>query len=573
MPVTALHLFSDEEGAAPFHGHIVDNNLFHKASDPIFSDGLVSGVGEGGKLVYLGDLMDRYPYEIRLMQRMLAIPENDITLIAGNRDVNKLRLIDELRMKKIEGRTDTGGWDKYHPSGYPNFQTFEDVVNFAAQTERSWEFETISSERFQTWKNMETKKHETLQNKNATATERLALSVNDLMGVKNPVSVKMQEARAFMKDVPDVPEDVPDVPDVLGSLDTDEKKAVFVCVLYTILAGGYFIDTHAVLLKQLDGLYIRFLQRCKIMSLEQVGDTRVLVAHGGVPDLISNPIGLKEASGRENTVQQAIDSINTSFKTHITEFVNGKGNAESMEILYYYIGLSGPLQQNTAFGEDKFDYKNSPIVTRTRLNPTNRRALYASGGDGKIDYSHPIYATFDDQDDKKVIDYVVFGHTPQGNAPSIWTSAETVYAAIDVSNSRDDKSRVNEYSTCAIMSIYPDREMVVRGQAYDKNGQVFSYSNKKIDYERNPPVEISTERNESLLALFRFNVENKHVYQVTDPNSGFSILETTETTETTESQSEGGDAGIRSRTKIWSWTGMMALVTLIASGLPRLGIE
>ena len=62
-----------------------------KDDDPVIDGGIITGVNGTGKLVYLGDLMDRYPNEIRLMLAMIKIHEDNpsrIPLIAGNRDIN-----------------------------------------------------------------------------------------------------------------------------------------------------------------------------------------------------------------------------------------------------------------------------------------------------------------------------------------------------------------------------------------------------------------------------------------------------------------------------------------------------
>lgn len=457
--IQALHLFSDEEGSSPFRNAA---KQFTEPCDPIFYNGLISGVKPGGKLVYLGDLMDRYPNEIKLMLNMIAIHDRDsnqITLIAGNRDVNKMRLKDELRilcdLTTVTSKTQ-----------------LVELANTIALQERI-QFGTYDASRFDTWGN---NKAEHVLSSDPVL--RLHACVTVMMGVKTPkqtIVTKITEAEneGFF---------------VSKQLKDDRSKAVFVCLLYTILAGGYAIPSGADPdFQQYFGLYCKFLSKCKIMSIETVGNARVLVAHAGVPDLISNPIGYnKKSTGlapSAHSVQQVIDAINQDFTKHVTEFFKDP-SATNIDLLNYYVGLSGPP---TELGpHEHFLYKLSPIVSSNLRDRTKHKSMYAGGDHTQIDYTQPIYATLDnDAPDKTLLNYVVFGHTPQGNAPTVWANNGTVFAAIDVSNSNDDPSP--DYSTYAVMTIRSATRMVVRGQYSNVNSKTAkTYKNTLADYQRNP---------------------------------------------------------------------------------------
>lgn len=103
----ALHCFSDEEGTAPF-----DQGLDIKGVK--IRDGIITGVDDNrDKIVFLGDLIDHGPNEVRLLRAMLDIPEGNRVLITGNRDLNKIRMMHELRVDV--------------PDGIKAFETIEDV--------------------------------------------------------------------------------------------------------------------------------------------------------------------------------------------------------------------------------------------------------------------------------------------------------------------------------------------------------------------------------------------------------------------------------------------------------------
>ena len=53
---------------------------------------------ENEAIIFTGDLIDRGPHNIQLLQRMLHLKEkneNSVLLAMGNRDLNKIRMIDE----------------------------------------------------------------------------------------------------------------------------------------------------------------------------------------------------------------------------------------------------------------------------------------------------------------------------------------------------------------------------------------------------------------------------------------------------------------------------------------------
>lgn len=56
-------------------------------------------VKEGAHFVYVGDVMDRGPNSRKILEMLVDLKErqpNQVTLIAGNRDINKIRLALEL---------------------------------------------------------------------------------------------------------------------------------------------------------------------------------------------------------------------------------------------------------------------------------------------------------------------------------------------------------------------------------------------------------------------------------------------------------------------------------------------
>lgn len=102
----ATIIFSDEEGAAPFkqihNGADIPKGLFNE-------EGYVNGTFnlQHHNLIFLGDVQDNARHNIRLMKAFWNLKTNNthkVILIAGNRDVNKLRMADEYFLEVKIGK-------------------------------------------------------------------------------------------------------------------------------------------------------------------------------------------------------------------------------------------------------------------------------------------------------------------------------------------------------------------------------------------------------------------------------------------------------------------------------------
>jgi hypothetical protein len=101
-----IYIYSDEEGGAPFK----NNNPFSEEHITIgekqigetkIKTGLIKEVTENAALIFLGDVQDNSKHNIETMLNFIKIKENELNnviLIGGNRDFNKVRFVDEYYM-------------------------------------------------------------------------------------------------------------------------------------------------------------------------------------------------------------------------------------------------------------------------------------------------------------------------------------------------------------------------------------------------------------------------------------------------------------------------------------------
>ena len=107
---TNFFCFSDEEGGAPFIFNSVsdDKGIPKILNDHFeFTDGIITKLKDNTSFAFLGDLVDNSNHSIRLLESFIRLksdkPDN-VILIGGNRDFNKVRMGIELYFEEDENK-------------------------------------------------------------------------------------------------------------------------------------------------------------------------------------------------------------------------------------------------------------------------------------------------------------------------------------------------------------------------------------------------------------------------------------------------------------------------------------
>lgn len=528
----AIHFFTDLEGCNPFNGGIAA-----KLGELGITteDGIITDVPEGDKVVYAGDMLDKYMWELPNVITMLRMHDGGkATMIAGNRDSNKLRLLDELKivgeeltinklLATSESLAEHANAIKNNPENYKFIQFDEEKT----------------TARFKTWADPMAE-HATLEDVDVgSAKKRLNKMIAGWMGIQpvdNLITNRIADAKKYF---------------VISKLEKD-AEAIFVCLYYTILAGGYGgVDPNKnwnddVTHKDLNGLYLHYLKRCKLMSIEEVGGATILVAHGGFPVKLFGPsdaymeeLGTSECHTGK-TLRDVVDMINTKMEKDVTSIVDGTADDKKVQdIINYYVAMGGPLRNEAKWCSQAPMVNNDMINMPHKNIPNEKLELYdklwttryisnaCSIGDA-------MYAVTDKPSEgSKAVDFAVFGHQPRGNAPSVYRSAKdeegrsTTYVNLDVSNSNDNKGALgntSRYDTCAVLTVRSKGDFEVNGQCYHKTGDnsydLISYTNDHKDYLNYPPLEVEV-ADKKILSFFRYQYDQKPVLSYTGP--GFNI--------------------------------------------------
>ena len=440
-----VYFFSDEEGTAPFDFEdrqtyegvkhtqmdgLTEMNVRTELGEGlIFHENIISDLRPKTGLVFLGDLIDHGPNEIKLLKKMVELKDkypNRVCLIAGNRDINKLRMSDELLIVDKDGENVMESrW--LHSIG--TLKTLaQSVSRYWKDIDLGYKFKNSGlEERFRyendeaklsmRWNDSESKKNLT---EVQTPTQRVSQLFNKTLGASKALENKMDEMGC-------------------EGLSYDEKS-VFMCLINTLMCGSCITPPGDSELFALHGLYLKYLQKSDVLRLIKVGEKNVLVSHAGVPDSLSCPLGapVVEDGTRDAKLFTTIGCINKLFKSDVGKILeyNNTGktdNKEVLDLIQKYVFHSAGNNKWKEFNTDT----NSPIVAHN----ANPEGDMWAGGEPPWYKDEAVFMTYPKQDSdliygkKEVVHYSVYGHRPQGAAPSVWKLKDdkTTYICIDVS--------------------------------------------------------------------------------------------------------------------------------------------
>ena len=621
--VDNFHFFSDEEGMAPFK-----TGFYHAELDGYleFEDGIISGVKrEDDKLVFLGDLIDHGPKELLLLNTMIRLhDENKAVLIAGNRDVNKIRMGWELQIVTTTGdAVDLS--DVEDLAGL--WKAAEEIIQFVPDGDTETSRKTLDYEYKHTTPGyvIDALKKRNVYESKSLETDRMGPMYTQTMGVS--YNARSRAASLGF-----------DLPDEFGNNPTTH---VFMALLHCIMAGGQKVGDGGKNLEveiggikvNIAGIYLRYLMASKVVDLlETIGGKRILISHAGVPNTLSFPLGVQAGARKPANLSEVIEKVNAHLHTLVSglrengfvetfmvtkiEQTDGESqeqtDGESQEQtdgeskekttsetwttfdeISYYVAMSAyfpdPDETRDSVKKKKFSSFSSPIVSDLcRREPGHRATRFMSGGDWMrrydgdnevlvADTTKPTDAT--NPTDAK-IDYVLFGHTPQGHAPTVWREpgSQTTFVCLDVSKAPGTTTRglVNnpdKYFTHAVVSIGSDGDFV-RGSAeitYDEREKVEAVAGVReiawpvgpFIYKNdlgNPPPQVEglhykfdiPSSDPLPQRLYHKTGENyESVYRVQGYHPNYPA--------------QGG----ASRSKNWATAGVLLLATIFAAAMPR----
>ena len=422
-----LFCFSDEEGGNPFRfegvGDIVEgeNDLkipdtlrkkFTFNSDGILTDIIDPNVGIG----FLGDLVDNESYSIRVLQAMIhlktAYPDR-VILIGGNRDFNKIRMGIELYI--------------HDDAEQPPWHGLTDMPSLLNKLEKgSFEFRMKGVPEY-------------LKGVLKPWTD----AMDTITDAYNSTDMKKRVQTMYTKTLgAQLPKTIEELTDIFGLKGLSDKQEYgLICTIQMLMSFEW--TNVPQFLKGVNGLYIKYLRLCHVITTFEIHGKVGIMSHAGLPHNYNDKKSrLTSPFGFDKKLATSKASLLDIIKDIESEKMDLIRQVEQLKTQNYSSGVYDSIDKfvhMTALTHlhDGASSELSPVVGLQPV-PTDKRdgdiqlKLRGGAATGWITrQKRKGIKVLDEGDD--IIHYDIYGHAPQGFMPSAFRNSQTLYVNLDIS--------------------------------------------------------------------------------------------------------------------------------------------
>ena len=392
-------------------------------------------------IVFTGDLIDRGEYSIRNLQRMLVLKyanPNNVILICGNRDVNKIRMYHECHIQEIEDKI-----LNYNDKG-KDINAILDILQGIKDVPSIF-----------------TNKLDAIQ------------YIIDIKGINGTGDVRPEFKEKYSDDISRITNMYSNT---LGSpkqielfkaefkvlfgineeywKDKGNTLLKFIAMMNMVMGKVWEKGALPAVLVPYNGLYIKYLQECHIIASITIGTKLCIVSHAGIPYderqgfYIPTEIGNISTGSVDYT--NNIKSLNTSFSAFI-ESIKGGNIKDNIEEYKRYIAMSANCDDKVA----PYTAYASPIVSQKDFDEVKSK----KGFDLDV---------FRKKETPETHIYNIYGHQPSGLLPYIsrvitnksQTIDETFSYHIDLDISKAEDNIISNKESYVYLRITKDTDML-----------------------------------------------------------------------------------------------------------------
>ena len=415
-----------------------DRNIFNKDAAGFISIDLT----DSDALVFTGDLIDHGEYDIRWLmafKKLHEIKPNHVKCCIGNRDFNKIRMIDECF---IVDSSSICIFDKLTPD--------TDLHEFITGIQRGWgtnymfayNYDKINK-RFQNWKIPPSNTPADFSDVyDSDPTKRITQMFKDTMGITEV-------------DEPDGNYRVKELSLLYPSKsrkDLNKLSSLYICVTNMIMAVKWNdVTNKPSWFKDLNGLYIDYISNGYIITSATINlNDTACFSHAGIPASMSAPLGFGKNPDKSYDVNQSskinhhlrlVHHEKQLFVMLYNHYWNAIKNTLEMHDNYIDIPSLDPLFHkyveltcaaiNYGSSIQNVGYNFAPMVQRNYdpLFPTVKNNGFAGGNwyDSPPETAN-IYTI-----DPCMYKYNIYGHSPQGPLPTVRKLNDSYYICLDIS--------------------------------------------------------------------------------------------------------------------------------------------
>ena len=416
----SIYFFSDIEGNMPDG---IRNLMFETGDTPKTLGNEV--------IVFTGDLIDRGEYTIRNLLRMLALKEgnpNNVILLCGNRDANKIRMYHECHIQAIEYmilKNKKTGFDailgelqKIDTVFTNKLESIKEIIDITGINNSGKGFSEIYSDDL----------------------SRITKMYSNTLG--SPKQIEFFKAEF----------------EVLFGIDKgywdDKNDTLLKCIAMMNMVMGKVWEKDELpdVLAPYNGLYIRYLQQCHIMASITIGTKLCIVSHAGIPYDEKRGFYIPSEIGNVSTgsidYNKNIIGLNSAYSDFIERIKGGDRNDKEYK---KYVAMSANCDTLAIENKDISAYA-SPIVSQKDLDEVKQ----------KKDFNLDIFR----KNEKQI--YNIYGHQPTGLLPYISRVIsnrdrginETFSYHIDLDISKAEDNFVSNKESYVYLRITKDSDML-----------------------------------------------------------------------------------------------------------------
>ena len=436
-----IYFFSDIEGNMPDG---IRNLMFETGDMPKTLGNEV--------IVFTGDLIDRGEYTIRNLQRMLALKKaNDanVILLCGNRDANKIRMYHECHIQAIEDmilKSENKNKDINailgELQGIP-----EDTLIFTNKLESIKEIIDIKGI------NGPNDDRPVFSDIYSDDLSRITKMYSNTLGSPKQIEFFAREFEflfgfSFRIDI-----DFWDDKNKGIDKHTDANYNTllkFIAMMNMVMGKVWEKDKLPDVLKDYNGLYIKYLQKCHIMASITIGTKLCIVSHAGIPyDETLKTFYIPSEIGNVSTgsidYNKNIIGLNSAYSDFIERIKGGDRNDKEYK---KYVAMSANCDDKVI----PYSAYASPIVSQKDLDEVKQ----------KKDFNLDVFR----KNEKQI--YNIYGHQPTGLLPYISRVIsnrdrgidETFSYHIDLDISKAEDNFVSNKESYVYLRITKDSDML-----------------------------------------------------------------------------------------------------------------
>jgi hypothetical protein len=428
-----LYFFSDLEGNMPdgIKKLMFDEN--EENDIPVSLDKKV--------IVFTGDLIDRGEYSIRNLQRMLALKyanHDNVILICGNRDVNKIRMYHECHIKEIEDKILNDKVDVKDKG-------IDAILDILQGIE---EVSSIFTNKLKAIKDIID-----IKGINGTGDDRPIFTEkysDDISRITNMYSntlgspKQIELFKAEFKFLFGINED-------FWKDKGNTLLLKFIAMMNMVMGKVWDERALPAVLVPYNGLYIKYLQECHIMASITIGTKLCIVSHAGIPYDERQGFYIPTEIGKISTepvdYTNNIKSLNKGFSAFI-ESIKGGNITTNIKEYKRYVAMSANCDDKVA----PYTAYASPIVSQKDFDEVK----------SKKGFDLDVFRK------KETHIYNIYGHQPSGLLPYIsrvitnksQTIDETFSYHIDLDISKAEDNIISNKETYVYLRITKDTDML-----------------------------------------------------------------------------------------------------------------